>query len=128
MASKINKIKKSSKEPFKEEKVKEALSYVEDTIGINYTPLQRDAIINSLSNKLSIITGGPGTGKSTILKGILYTYAKLIDASITDEIVTFNCLLVSPTGRAAKRMEETTGFEAKTLHRLLEIGKIKAPY
>ena len=122
LASKINKIKKSSKEGFKEDDVKEALNYVENLIGINYTPLQKDAIINSLSNRLSIITGGPGTGKSTILKGILNTYAHLLNASLSDDIIAFNVLLVAPTGRAAKRMTEVANFKASTIHKALGYG------
>jgi exodeoxyribonuclease V alpha subunit len=56
---------------FSDDDVKEALFRVEELLNINYTPLQQEAIINSLSNKLSIITGGPGPGKSTVLKGVL---------------------------------------------------------
>ncbi len=119
LALKIDKIKKSSKKVFNEDDVEDALNYVESNLGINYTPLQRDAIISSLSNKLSIITGGPGTGKSTILKGILFTYANLLDKSITDDLIQFNVLLVSPTGRAAKRMCEVTNFKASTIHKAL---------
>ena len=119
LALKIDKIKKSSKKVFKEDDVEDALNYVESNLGINYTPLQRDAIISSLSNKLSIITGGPGTGKSTILKGILFTYANLLDKSVTDDLIQFNVLLVSPTGRAAKRMCEVTNFKASTIHKAL---------
>lgn len=76
---------------------------------VNYTPLQREAINMAINNPVSILTGGPGTGKTTVLHGII------------DELEARNehPILVAPTGRAAKRMSELTGREAKTIHRLL---------
>ena len=112
---KLNEVKTK----FSKDEVKKALEYVKDLIKIDYTPLQEEAIVKSLSNKLSIITGGPGTGKSTILKGILLTYAKLLDVSPADDIFSMKVLLVSPTGRAAKRMAEASGFKAQTIHKAL---------
>ena len=103
----------------KKDKVEEALAYVEGEMGINYTPMQREAIVNALSNKLSIITGGPGTGKSTILKGIINTYSKLYDIPIGSDDFSYKVLMAAPTGRAAKRMSETTLFKASTIHRAL---------
>lgn len=76
----------------------------------NYSPEQLDAIKSSIENKFLIITGGPGTGKTTTLKGIIQIY-NFFDKKI---------LLAAPTGRAAKRMTEVIGIEAKTIHRLLE--------
>ena len=112
---KLNEIKSS----FSRDDVKEALKYVKDLVGLEYTPLQEDAIINCLSNKLSIITGGPGTGKSTILRGILLCYAKLLDISPTDEIFSYKVCMVAPTGRAAKRMTDATNHKATTIHKAL---------
>ena len=112
---KLNEIKSN----FSRDDVKEALKYVKDLVELEYTPLQEDAIINCLSNKLSIITGGPGTGKSTILKGILLCYAKLLDISPTDEIFSYKVCMVAPTGRAAKRMADTTNHKATTIHKAL---------
>ena len=103
----------------KKEKVEEALSYVEGEMGIEYTPMQKEAIINALSNKLSIITGGPGTGKSTILKGIINTYSRLFDMPIGSDDFSYKVIMAAPTGRAAKRMAEATLFKASTIHRAL---------
>ena len=76
---------------------------------------QKEAIEAVNDNNVCIITGGPGTGKTTIIKTIIELYKKHKKKAV----------LCAPTGRAAKRMTETTGEEAKTLHRLLEIGKIE---
>ncbi len=75
-----------------------------------YSEEQLEAIRNSIKNKVLILTGGPGTGKTTALKGIIDSY-KQLDKKI---------MLAAPTGRAAKRMSEVIGMEAKTIHRLLE--------
>ena len=71
---------------------------------------QIEAVRSAAENKVMVITGGPGTGKTTIINAILKIFSKL----------KVNILLAAPTGRAAKRMSETTGHEAKTIHRLLE--------
>ena len=84
---------------------------IEQMTGITYETEQRRAIETALSRRLLILTGGPGTGKTTTLKAIL----TLLESE--GETV----LLAAPTGRAAKRMSELTGHEAKTLHRLLEV-------
>ena len=75
-----------------------------------YSEEQLEAIRNSITNKILILTGGPGTGKTTALKGIIESYKQLKK----------KIMLAAPTGRAAKRMSEVIGFEAKTIHRLLE--------
>ncbi len=80
--------------------------------GIAYSEEQEKAIRESAASGLLLITGGPGTGKTTILKGIL---------SLFDQM-QMKCLLAAPTGRAAKRLTEVTGEEASTIHRLLEAG------
>ena len=86
------------------------LRKAEQECGIRYSDCQRQAIRSAASNSLLLITGGPGTGKTTILNGILSLYEQL----------GLRCVLAAPTGRAAKRLTEVTGQEASTIHRLLE--------
>ena len=88
---------------------------IEKKTNIFLSEKQKEAIEAVNDNNVCIITGGPGTGKTTIIKTIIELYKKHKKKAV----------LCAPTGRAAKRMTETTGEEAKTLHRLLEIGKIE---
>ena len=104
---------------YPEEKVRDAIKYVEEYLHIQYTPMQKEAIFTSILNKLSIITGGPGTGKSTILNGILNVYAKLNDLPIGSDEFGYKVCMVAPTGRAAKRMAEATKYKASTIHKAL---------
>ncbi|HRI88593.1 MAG TPA: AAA family ATPase, partial [Candidatus Hydrogenedentes bacterium] len=90
--------------------VERAVAWVEQTNKIELSAEQRDAIRIAAGAKVIVITGGPGTGKTTLLNGLLAIFAKK----------KLQPLLAAPTGRAAKRMSETTGREALTLHRLLE--------
>ena len=87
----------------------EFIARLENANGIKYAPMQKEAIELAMKNQMLLITGGPGTGKTTILKGILSLYDEL-------GIETF---LAAPTGRAAKRMTELSGREAATIHRML---------
>jgi exodeoxyribonuclease V alpha subunit len=87
------------------------IARVEQETGIHYENLQREAIRKALSQGVLILTGGPGTGKTTTLNAII----RLLKAK------NQRVLLAAPTGRAAKRMAEVTGEEAKTIHRLLEV-------
>ena len=88
---------------------------IEKKIDIFLSEKQKEAVEAVNENNVCIITGGPGTGKTTIIRAIIELYKKHKK----------KCVLCAPTGRAAKRMTETTGEDAKTLHRLLEIGKIE---
>ncbi len=88
----------------------EILSRVIENARISYDRIQMDAIRQALSCKVMVLTGGPGTGKTTTTLGIIQAY----------RMAGCRILLAAPTGRAAKRMSETTGMEAKTIHRLLE--------
>ncbi|MEI3355510.1 MAG: AAA family ATPase [Clostridia bacterium] len=94
--------------------LKSELTKIESTSKIELSEKQKEAIKLVNESNVTIITGGPGTGKTTIIKNIIDIY----------EGKGKKVVLSAPTGRAAKRMTETTGKEASTLHRLLEIGKI----
>ncbi len=91
---------------------KQMLQKAQRSSGITYSQQQIEAIEESLCSGLLLITGGPGTGKTTILNGILSLYSQM-DLTV---------VLAAPTGRAAKRLTEVTGEEASTIHRLLEAG------
>lgn len=93
----------------------QALKFVHDNFSLSLADCQKDAIRASLENKVLVITGQPGTGKTTITRVILQIFA-----SFSDRI-----LLAAPTGRAAKRMSEATRHEVKTIHRLLEYNVAK---
>lgn len=83
--------------------------------GIEYAPAQREAIGQALSNGVMILTGGPGTGKTTVIRALIRIF----------DLLDMDTVLAAPTGRAAKRMSEATVHEAKTLHRLLEMMRDK---
>ena len=88
------------------------LRTAEQESGIEYSERQRQAIRQAATSGVLLVTGGPGTGKTTILKGILSLFGQM----------QMKCLLAAPTGRAAKRLTEVTGEDASTIHRLLEAG------
>ena len=86
------------------------LRIAEQESGLEYSEQQRQAIRQAASSGVLLVTGGPGTGKTTILNGILSLFGQM----------GVSCVLAAPTGRAAKRLTEVTGEEASTIHRLLE--------
>ncbi|HRT29564.1 MAG TPA: ATP-dependent RecD-like DNA helicase [Kiritimatiellia bacterium] len=89
-----------------------AIPWAERKMGLNLAPLQREALRNAVTSKVSIITGGPGVGKTTIIRALTEIFgARKMDIR-----------LAAPTGRAAKRMSEATGREAQTIHRLLKFN------
>ena len=94
--------------------IEKELRLVEERSDIILSEKQKEAVKAINDNNVTIITGGPGTGKTTIIKSIIEIYKQK----------KYKIVLCAPTGRAAKRMSETTGEEASTLHRLLEIGKV----
>jgi exodeoxyribonuclease V alpha subunit len=101
-----------------------ALGGLEERLGVQYAPTQKDAIQTALMSPMLILTGGPGTGKTTVIKGIVELYAELHGCSLEPKDYhkkeqPFPILLAAPTGRAAKRMSESTGLPAVTIHRLL---------
>ncbi|MBR6690803.1 MAG: ATP-dependent RecD-like DNA helicase [Bacilli bacterium] len=94
---------------------------LEDKYEIEYSDKQKEAIIKALENNILIITGGPGTGKTTIIKAIVELYKKL--NKLNDKDLINNIALLAPTGRASKRMSESTSLPASTIHRFLKWNK-----
>lgn len=95
-----------------------AIEWVQAQLSITLAEKQVEAIKCAVENKVLVITGGPGTGKTTIINAILKIFSKL----------KVRLLLAAPTGRAAKRMSEATGHEARTIHRMLEYNIQKAGF
>ena len=96
---------------------------IEEEESLSYGKEQFEAIENALQKKLMVLTGGPGTGKTTVIKGILKAYAQIHDKSLEpsdyEDRADYPFVLAAPTGRAAKRITESTGLPAFTIHRLL---------
>ena len=111
--------------------VAQAIRVIEKQQGILYGESQQLAIEEAIKSPLFILTGGPGTGKTTVINGIVTLFAELNGLSLDMKDYTkdmFPILLAAPTGRAAKRMNETTGLNASTIHRLLGLtGREKNP-
>lgn len=101
---------RSGTHPLPEVDVEKALGWVEKKMGIEFAERQREAVRQAVTNKTLVLTGGPGTGKTTIVRAIIDIFAAK----------NLKVGLCAPTGRAAKRLSESTGREAKTIHRLLE--------
>jgi len=95
-----------------------AIDWMQRRLSITLAENQMKAVVWAIENKVLVITGGPGTGKTTIINAVLKIYARLKSG----------ILLAAPTGRAAKRMSEATGLEAKTIHRLLEYSLQKGGF
>ncbi len=95
-----------------------AIEWVQQKLGIELARKQEEAVLLAATSKVLIITGGPGTGKTTIITAILRIFQQL----------KLRILLAAPTGRAAKRMNEATGWGAKTIHRLLEYSPHKGGF
>jgi exodeoxyribonuclease V alpha subunit len=110
-------------ETFPESEFLLALGSLEERLSVHYAPSQKEAIQTALMSPLLILTGGPGTGKTTVIKGIVELYGELHGCSLNPHDYKkeepFPFLLTAPTGRAAKRMSESTGLPAVTIHRLL---------
>ncbi len=97
--------------PVREESLEDRIEAIEDELEVELDELQKKAVAAAAHNGVFILTGGPGTGKTTTIKAIISFF----------EAEGLDILLAAPTGRAAKRMNETTGREASTIHRLLEL-------
>ncbi|MFB3886104.1 MAG: ATP-dependent RecD-like DNA helicase [Thermodesulfobacteriota bacterium] len=117
IAQRLKKLKESpsSIRPIHPEK---AVDWVQQKLNIELAEKQKEAITLAATSKVLVITGGPGTGKTTIITAILRIFQQL----------KLRIFLAAPTGRAAKRMSEATGWEAKTIHRLLEYSPQKSGF
>lgn len=126
IAEHINRIiKNPNTKTFDDETIDKKIRLIEKKLNISYDESQTNALKQAIKSQMFLLTGGPGTGKTTIIKGIIYLYAYLNDYSLDINKYKereFPILLAAPTGRAAKRMQETSGIPASTIHRLLGLS------
>lgn len=112
--------------------VETAIANAETNLDIEYDDTQRAAIKQALTSAVFVLTGGPGTGKTTIINAVVHGFAELhhidLDPNKYQSTETFPIMLAAPTGRAAKRIAETTNLPASTVHRLLGMGIDDATY
>ncbi|MDQ0205431.1 SF1B family DNA helicase RecD2 [Alkalicoccobacillus murimartini] len=111
------------KDEFPEAEFLKSLGELEEEWGIEYAPSQKQGIQEAIAKPVMLLTGGPGTGKTTVIRGIVEVYARLHGLSLDPRAYTssnpFPILLTAPTGRAAKRMSEATGLPSSTIHSML---------
>ena len=126
IASKIIELKeKNSRHTgFSKDEIRKAIGEVEERYEVTYAPTQAQAIEQALNSSVMILTGGPGTGKTTVIRGLVEVYAELHGLSLEPKYYAekeepFPIVLAAPTGRAAKRLAESTELPAMTIHRLL---------
>ncbi|BDD41870.1 ATP-dependent RecD-like DNA helicase [Streptococcus ruminantium] len=110
---------KNGFKPFPRKEVEAAIAELETMSDLTYDPIQKEAIVQAITNPIFILTGGPGTGKTTVINGIIAVYAILHKIDLTRSREECPVLLAAPTGRAARRMNELTGLPAATIHRHL---------
>ncbi len=103
-----------------QDKIEKEVQAIEKEFAISYDQVQKDAIYQALTSKVFILTGGPGTGKTTVIRGILETYARINDIDLNKKDLPI--ILAAPTGRAARRMNELTGLPSATIHRHLGLN------
>ncbi|WP_203333086.1 SF1B family DNA helicase RecD2 [Planococcus beigongshangi] len=113
-----------NRDGFPSSEVRKALGEAEERLGVNYAETQVQAIESSINSSVMILTGGPGTGKTTVVRGLVEVYAELHGLSLDPKDYAkkkepFPIILAAPTGRAAKRLSESTELPAMTIHRLL---------
>ncbi|MFR7398372.1 MAG: ATP-dependent RecD-like DNA helicase [Streptococcus constellatus] len=111
-------LEKENQNKYEPEKIEAALTHIEEEFAISYDAIQKQAICHAIQHKIFILTGGPGTGKTTVINGIIAVYALLhgLDLHKSQDLPI---LLAAPTGRAARRMNELTGLPSATIHRHL---------
>ena len=111
-------LEKGHQDRFEDEKILDAISQAEDDLGIHYDGIQKQAIFDAITQKVFILTGGPGTGKTTVINGIIAVYSQLRGLDLKKK-ANLPILLAAPTGRAARRMNELTRLPSATIHRHL---------
>ncbi|MEZ7570835.1 ATP-dependent RecD-like DNA helicase [Streptococcus anginosus] len=111
-------LEKGKQNKFEPKKLEAAITQIENEFAISYDVTQKQAICDAINHKIFILTGGPGTGKTTVINGIIAVYALLhgLDLRKSQDLPI---LLAAPTGRAARRMNELTGLPSATIHRHL---------
>ena len=111
-------LEKGKQNKFEPKKIEAAITQIENEFAISYDVTQKQAICDAINHKIFILTGGPGTGKTTVINGIIAVYALLhgLDLRKSQDLPI---LLAAPTGRAARRMNELTGLPSATIHRHL---------
>ena len=111
-------LEKGNQNKYEPENIEAALAQIEEKFAISYDAIQKQAICDAIQHKVFILTGGPGTGKTTVINGIIAVYALLhgLDLHKSQDLPI---LLAAPTGRAARRMNELTGLPSATIHRHL---------
>ncbi len=111
-------LEKGEQDSFDQDKITAAIQQVEENSGISYDSIQKEAIRQAINQKVFILTGGPGTGKTTVINCIIAVYAQLRGLDLR-KVNDLPILLAAPTGRAARRMNELTGLPSATIHRHL---------
>ncbi|WP_151620570.1 SF1B family DNA helicase RecD2 [Streptococcus intermedius] len=111
-------LEKGNQNKYEPENIEAALAQIEEKFAISYDAIQKQAICDAIQHKIFILTGSPGTGKTTVINGIIAVYALLhgLDLHKSQDLPI---LLAAPTGRAARRMNELTGLPSATIHRHL---------
>lgn len=125
IAENLHRLVSDKEDNFSEKEVDKVLQKLPSQTGIHYDDIQLKAIKTALLSKTTLLTGGPGTGKTTIIKGVVTAFAQLQGIALDPNQYkekAFPILLAAPTGRAAKRMSEATDLPASTIHRLLGLN------